>query len=700
VDVHPLAVTIARATYLLALRGLVDTLGRPITIPVFLANSLHEAGDEGRPTLFGAGTTQLRVGEQGFEVPTEFVWDGPTFDAAIDDVMAVARAYGNSAGDDLDDVAPSLAARLGGRLAPFPAPGDLLATLTALTRRIAELIRARADSVYGFVLKNNYRPFMVRRSFDFVIGNPPWLTVGDIETAAYRHLVVTLGTQFNIAARATGDQRHTELATIFLAHAVSELLGSENWEAPRVGLVMPRSIFAAGHHRLLRQGLYVPRFCISELWDLDGVRPLFRVPSAVLFAAVGEPRPTDLIPGRVYSGVLPAKDLAPDVAAVYLDYETCQFALSFLAQRSAWIRVNGDRAADRPAMTRNAYVGAFRQGAILYPQTLLAVVGAGPLRRGGGPAAVRTDPAARANAKLLRDVDMHRVVDSTSLFTTAAAEHLGPFVLLPPLWTVVLPTIGRPGQEGFAPVAPGALRRAGLVGTAAWLDWAETQWAQVRKEGEVTPLHERLDYLGHLSAQAEQRRYVVLYTASGARPVAAILDRDAFDPPFVARDKTYWASFDSADEAKYVAAYLNSDYLANAIEAWMTRGLFGPRDVHKRALDVPWPEFDATDGQHQELVEMADRLSIQAAVAASAFGVGRVAAARDAIRTTLSVEDRGRLEELVLAISGSVGQAPSVPTPEVGSDEADARLEEWRARAVDEPTAGRKKAAEASEEYQ
>jgi SAM-dependent methyltransferase len=655
VDVHPLAVTIARATYLLAIRDLVVDVPRPITIPVFLANSLR-ADDVDRRTLFG-NRTGLRVADDVFEVTTDFVWDGPRYDAAIDDVLAVARAYGAPEADDLADAPASFAARLGDRLDSFDDP-ELVPTLGRLASRLADLIRRGEDSVYGFVLKNSNRPAMVRRSFDYVIGNPPWLTVGDIETAAYKELVVQLATGANIAPRAMGDQSHTELATIFLAQAFTEFLNDHENAAPRVGLVMPRSLFSAKHHRLLRQAQYRPRFRITELWDLERVHPLFRIPACVVLAAVADANVRAPIAGREYSGILPAKDLNADDAEPFLRIEDCTYELGFLAERSAWLKWSPTTVGSgTPSRSRNAYRAAFRQGAILYPQTLLSVSGDVRLARGMGPVAVRTDPRATETAKMLAAVDIARVVDSENLYTTAAADNIGPFTLLFPLRIVVLPTTTDPTDAAFAPVSASALRRAGRVESAAWLEWAEAQWASVRKEGDQTPLHERLDYLRQFSGQAGRDRFVVIYAASGSRPVASPFDSAAIDPPFVARDKTYWAAFDSEAEALFVTGYLNSDFLAARIEAWMTRGLFGPRDVHKRALDVPFPAFDPTKPNHLELVAATRRLTDQAQARAGGLAGHAVGVAREAIKLTLDSGDLARLEELVTSLSDSVPEA-------------------------------------------
>ena len=255
IDVHPLAVTIARATYLLAIKDLIAPTGHTITIPVFLANTLRDPNDDERQlTAFATDEITLRVEDEAYMVPRAFVLDGPTYDAAIGEVMAVARSYG--ALDDRRDVPASLAARLGQSLAEFPDAERLIATLAQLAKSIADRIHDRRDSVFGFLLRNNYRPTMLRKSFDFVIGNPPWLTVGDIPTGEYKRLVVGLATGTNIAPREVGEQSHTELATIFLAHAAVGLLCDSESTDIRIGLVMPRSLFTATHHRSVNFGTW------------------------------------------------------------------------------------------------------------------------------------------------------------------------------------------------------------------------------------------------------------------------------------------------------------------------------------------------------------------------------------------------------------------------------------------------------------
>ena len=163
IDVHPLAVIISRATYLLAIQDLLDASTGPITLPVFLANALNMPPLQ-RELL--VDEIALEVDGTSYPVPMDFVLHGSDYDAAIEEVIQVGRAYG-SLSTVLDQAPPSLKARIAGLSHVYSA--ELIETLGKMARHIAVLIRERRDSVHGFLLKNHYRPAMLRQSFDYVV---------------------------------------------------------------------------------------------------------------------------------------------------------------------------------------------------------------------------------------------------------------------------------------------------------------------------------------------------------------------------------------------------------------------------------------------------------------------------------------------------------------------------------------------------
>lgn len=98
--------------------------------------------------------------------------------------------------------------------------------------------------------------------------------------------------------------------------------------------------------------------------------------------------------------------------------------------------------------------------------------------------------------------------------------------------------------------------------------------------------------------------YLVLYTASAKDANALVFDRQSLDLEFFVECKTYVYFTDNKQEADYLAAILNSSIPNKQIKDFQTRGLFGPRDIHKKILDVYFPEFNAHNKFHLQLSEL------------------------------------------------------------------------------------------------
>src|SRR2546427_484012 len=60
--------------------------------------------------------------------------------------------------------------------AEHPERDDLLQSLWEFTEELADLIRSKENSIWAFIVRNGYRPAMLRSRFDFIVGNPPWLS--------------------------------------------------------------------------------------------------------------------------------------------------------------------------------------------------------------------------------------------------------------------------------------------------------------------------------------------------------------------------------------------------------------------------------------------------------------------------------------------------------------------------------------------
>jgi hypothetical protein len=169
------------------------------------------------------------------------------------------------------------------------------------------------------------------------------------------------------------------------------------------------------------------------------------------------------------------------------------------------------------------------------------------------------------------------------LFRTAISRNVIPFALVdPPL--VLLPVI----VEDDAPTKFKVLSAEGLLEqgqryASAWFFDAESRWDKNKtdKNKEMgTGLSRYLDWQSKLSQQNPKARYLVLYTSSATDASATVIDRRSFDHPFIVDHMTYWCECGEA-EAHYLAAYINSGYANAMIKEFQSRGLFGPRHIHK-----------------------------------------------------------------------------------------------------------------------
>ena len=154
----------------------------------------------------------------------------------------------------------------------------------------------------------------------------------------------------------------------------------------------------------------------------------------------------------------------------------------------------------------------------------------------------------------------------------------------------------------------------------------EDLWEQNRTERAPAKVSDWVDWLNKLSAQFPAKgRYLILFTTSATYLTACVVDRQqptTFEVAqqtvkaqgLVAEATTYWLATDDEGEAMFLAAWLNSPAVDKAIKESQPVGLFGPRHVHKRPLEVPLPKYDANVAEHRRLA----KLGAQATEAATA----------------------------------------------------------------------------------
>ena len=203
-DLHPVAVTLARVTYLLAIgqHRLIDSARGPIHIPVFLGDSLQWR--EQQLDLWSAGELIIHA-DDGRELigaelrfPDDLLADARLFDELVEELAR--RAASSRPGRS----PPSLSAVFARLAIPKRYQQTIIDTFATMCRLHGE----GRDHIWGYYVRNMARPMWLAREtnrVDVLIGNPPWL--------AYRNMSEDMQVTFKNMSERRNLWAGKELAT-------------------------------------------------------------------------------------------------------------------------------------------------------------------------------------------------------------------------------------------------------------------------------------------------------------------------------------------------------------------------------------------------------------------------------------------------------------------------------------------------------
>jgi hypothetical protein len=573
VDIHPVAVIIARVTYLLALAPVIAKRAGSLSIPVYLGDALQLS----TATTMNIKELVISVPPPPEEADLKFP---EIFCKEIDlfDKLVARMRQGSEQGMAARQIEPAFKLEIERHykrdVTKEEAGGvrELVATYTTFD----ELRRQGRDSVWTYVARNLSRPLAL--SFgagwaNVVVGNPPWV--------AFRHMSADLQKRFRELAKGervyVGGKFATQndLSALFTVRAVSLYLRSGG----RIAFVLPLAALTRGQFEKLRKGSFSSaRIAWDEAWTMDDdVQPLFPVPSCVVF---GRRRATaKALPDTVtaYSGQLPMRDAPESVADKCLTVEED-------APRPVEGRFRGG----------SPYRRSFLNGATLYPRMLCIVERAPVGRLGMNPAAPRVVSRRYGQEK-------KPWKDAPSIEANVETEFIRPVLF----GESILPyRVFRP-FEGVLPVthAGKVLNSAeaanrGFTGLHAWMFAAEAVWDQHRTSSES--LAEQLNHHGKLASQFPIPPLRVVYAKAGSLPAACLIrDESIID------HMLYRAAPRNEAEGYYLSAILNSETSRARVAAMQARGQWGARHFDKVMFNLPIPRFDSSEQLHRDLAAAA-----------------------------------------------------------------------------------------------
>ena len=582
IDVHPVAVHLARAAWTLAARPAINDASAAgydasLSIPVYLGDALQlrfRTGD-----MFAEHNIMVQVeDEENTELvfPVSLVERAEAFDALMGDVSASIER-----GDD-----PFLA--LDDNHIDDSAERQVIGNTIATMKRLHDKGR---NHIWAYYARNMVRPVVLSRSkVDVVIGNPPWIN--------YNQTADILRDELQNLSRNTYDiwaggryATHQDVAGLFFARSADLYLK----DGGVIGFVLPHSALQAGQYSKWRSGQWRARklgpsvsvdFTFKPAWDLEQLKPnsFFPIPASVAFA-------------RKLSQDVLSKPLAGTV-------ERWRGRAGANSVRRELVSIT-----DTGASGESPYGGYSRQGAVIVPRCFFyvnetentAIVQAAPT--------VTVNPRRGSQDKApWKDLDLTEItgqtVENRHLFDVHLGETIAPYVTLEPLKSLL------PVKRGDAaiptdPNGPGGIRIGGLERRMRerW-QTVSRLWEGNKALANNLKLLSQLDYMGKLSSQLEWQqdaggRPVRLVYTSAGQPTASIIE----DDEIVVDYKLFWVACKNTDEANFLLAVINSNALQEAVRPLMSKGQFGARDLQKHLWKLPIPEFDPALKLHADIAK-------------------------------------------------------------------------------------------------
>lgn len=361
-DVHPVAVTLARVTYVLAIGiGRINSEDRgPLTIPIYLGDSVQW---EQNRDLFG-GVDRVTIATAGNELvegggvlfgddlvfPRSILGDANRFDQLVSAMADNALDLSGKKDRTLIDPV----------LRRFAVTDDEAAILRTTFSTMRALHQSGRNHIWGYYVRNLIRPLWLSEPgnrVDILVGNPPWLRYSKMSEPMQTRYKA-LAKPRNLLNNGLGASAR-DLSTLFVVRAVELYLR----EGGQFAFVMPHGTITRKPHSGFRSGKWATgtgdhlTVAFETSWDLVEATTGFPMVSCVVRGhraaeATAVPVQTVKWSGRLSRADLPWSEASQRITT----------ALGTVAALG-----DGDGPASSP------YKSRFRQGAVLAPRMTLFV---------------------------------------------------------------------------------------------------------------------------------------------------------------------------------------------------------------------------------------------------------------------------------------------------------------------------------------
>ena len=564
IDVHPLAVLMTKANILLSMAEEIKKIKKEVYLPVYMCDTLMTSEDKKTGSL----NVSVSIDEE-FRIPIETIQRKTNLDPLIDDLTIACK----SAAKDENRKTVAFKGFEKKALSGFSDSEKFFWKQNFYL--YTKLITQARDTIWSFILKNAYRPAIIRQNkVDFVVGNPPWLAYRYIKDTEYKKKVKELTFYHGLLKK--GDVKlftQMDTSTLFFVYSMAHFLKKDG----KIAFVLPKTTILPSkqHHMFQIKGF-------SEIHDFSQVSPLFNVRS-VLLTSEPKTKKTKNINTYNYKGTLPEKNIGLEEAKAFLKISEAKHSFLSVEPKNSF------------------YYPYFQQGATIVPRCFWFIQRDKEASFHEDVPYLESSDEALKEAKDPWKMKIEGRVEASLIYETILANGLVPFGLIKHD-NIFLPLIKQ--KNSIHMVDSEVLMEKGLQHSASWMDDIEEKWIANRQTNDRS-LIQWLNYNQKLTKQNIKARYIVLYNTSGTNLAAALYIKEKKralefkSKGFIAESVTYYYYPKSMDEGYYLTAVLNSRLINSLIKDYQPQGLYGERHIHRRPFEVcNIPQYDPNNKLH------------------------------------------------------------------------------------------------------
>lgn len=591
-DVNPLAVTIARANYILALGPLIQYSSH-INIPIYNADSIRIPSAV--MTMFGGNPVyDLLLDGHHIQLPARVSTDRTRLSIVTSGLRQALTSYGVRH-DKLESV------NVFKRVTSGVLAKDESDVLLSTFRELMKLEDAHQNSIWVFIIGNLYAPlFMKEHKFDILISNPPWVVMRSIESKSYQDFLKEQVFDYDLLEpKQVKLFTHMEMATLFFCRT-NDLYLKENGE---IAFLMPISTITAAEQHVRFRLFKKPATTLKEVLNFERIAGIFSLPVCVLIGSKGG-KTNWPVPMKIYEGKIDSHNRNAKLDEVKLTFSIETYSPAILPKKSKYSDYYRDAKEGASIVPRNFWFVEF----VPHP-TLRTIDPSKPLVK-------TSEKNAEVSKKEWKDIRLQGNVETEFIYATLLGKDTIPFGHLS-FRPVVLPAKWMP--KGMRIITKKFVQAGGAVHFADWYEEAQRIWVERRTEKSKNAfpnVEDRLDYQKLLSDQDPSKRFVVIYNARGADSMTCIVDRKSIPGfevdhsvikpnGFVADYTTYIYKTNDEDEAHYLCAFLNSNIVHKGVKSFQPRGKYGKRDIGRRPFQLSIPEFSRKESSHIKLAKLS-----------------------------------------------------------------------------------------------